>query len=293
MTAYGTVETAVAAMKEGAYDFITKPVKRHAIVKSVRQALEQASARRREPRARAQLAELASGAPGALLGNAAAFRAVLDTLRQAAPTSATVLLVGESGTGKELAARLVHDRLAARAPGRSCRSTAPRIPRGCSSRSCSATRRARSPAPRRARRAASSAPRRHALPRRGRRDVARRPGEAPALPAGRRARARRRHRADPRRRARRRRDEQGPRRRGEGRALPRGPLLPARRGVGAPAAAARAARGRARARERFLRRFAETNGSGDRVLRRGASRPSSGTAGPATSASSCTRWSAR
>ena len=123
MTAYGTVENAVAAMKEGAYDFITKPVKRHAIVKSVRQAIERASLVAENRALRAQLAELSSGVPGALLGNAAAFRAVLDTLRQAAPTSATVLLVGESGTGKELAARLVHDR--------SLRAAGPFVPINC------------------------------------------------------------------------------------------------------------------------------------------------------------------
>jgi len=116
MTAYGTVENAVAAMKEGAYDFITKPVKRHAIVKSVRQAIERASLVAENRALRAQLAELSSGAPGGLMGTAPAFRAVLDTLRQAAPTSATVLLAGESGTGKELAARLVHD-LSSRAAG--------------------------------------------------------------------------------------------------------------------------------------------------------------------------------
>jgi two-component system response regulator HydG len=115
MTAYGTVETAVAAMKEGAYDFITKPVKRHVIVKSVRQALERASLVAENRALRARLAELAPGV-GGLVGDAPPFRAVLDTLRQAAPTSATVLLVGESGTGKELAARLVHD-LSPRASG--------------------------------------------------------------------------------------------------------------------------------------------------------------------------------
>jgi two-component system response regulator HydG len=115
MTAYGTVETAVAAMKEGAYDFITKPVKRHAIVKSVRQALEKASLVAENRALKARLAALAPGV-GGLLGDAPAFRAVLETLRQAAPTSATVLLTGESGTGKELAARLVHD-LSARAAG--------------------------------------------------------------------------------------------------------------------------------------------------------------------------------
>ncbi len=115
MTAYGTVENAVAAMKEGAYDFITKPVKRHAIVKSVRQALEKASLVAENRALRARLAELAP-APGGLMGDAPAFRAVLETLRQVAPTSATVLLTGESGTGKELAARLVHD-LSPRAAG--------------------------------------------------------------------------------------------------------------------------------------------------------------------------------
>jgi two-component system response regulator HydG len=115
MTAYGTVETAVAAMKEGAYDFITKPLKRHAIVKSVRQALERASLVAENRALKARLAELAPGV-GGLVGDAPAFRAVLETLRQAAPTSATVLLFGESGTGKELAARLVHD-LSPRAAG--------------------------------------------------------------------------------------------------------------------------------------------------------------------------------
>ena len=215
MTAYGTVETAVAAMKEGAYDFITKPVKRHAIVKSVRQALEKASLVAENRALKARLAELAPGV-GGLVGDAPPFRAVLETLRQAAPTSATVLLVGESGTGKELAARLVHD-LSPRAagpvradqlrgdPGGAARVRAVRPREGRVHRRVGAQ-----GGPVRAR------PRRHAVPRRGRRDAARRPGEAAALPAGRRARARRRDRADPRGRARRRRDQQGPRRRGEG-----------------------------------------------------------------------------
>jgi two-component system response regulator HydG len=116
MTAYGTVETAVAAMKQGAYDFITKPVKRHAIVKAVRQALEKASLVAENRALRAQIAELSQPATGGLIGNAAALRSVLDTLAQVAPTGATVLLQGESGTGKELAARLVHD-LSPRASG--------------------------------------------------------------------------------------------------------------------------------------------------------------------------------
>ena len=110
MTAFGTVEGAVAAMKDGAYDFITKPVKRHAIVKSVRQALERASLVAENRALRARLARFSGeSAEGGLVGNAPTFRAALDTLRQVAPASATVLLLGESGTGKELAARLLHD----------------------------------------------------------------------------------------------------------------------------------------------------------------------------------------
>ncbi|GEJ55591.1 sigma-54-dependent transcriptional regulator [Anaeromyxobacter diazotrophicus] len=124
VTAYGTVEAAVSAMKLGAYDFITKPVKRHAIVKSVRQALEKASLVAENRALKAQLAGLgAAAAPGALVGNAPAFRAAVNALEQAAPTAATVLLGGESGTGKELAARLVHDR--------SPRAAGPFVPINC------------------------------------------------------------------------------------------------------------------------------------------------------------------
>jgi len=108
VTAYGTVEAAVSAMKEGAYDFLTKPVKRHAIVKAVRQALEKADLVAENRALKAQLANLGVSS-GSLIGNAPSFRAVVDALRQAAPASATVLVSGESGTGKELAARLLHE----------------------------------------------------------------------------------------------------------------------------------------------------------------------------------------
>jgi len=123
MTAHGTVESAVSAMKDGAYDFILKPLKRQAVVKSVRQALEKASLVAENRALRARLAELTPGGAGGLLGASPALLAVLETLRQAAPTSASVLLVGESGTGKELAARLVHDL--------SPRAAAPFVPINC------------------------------------------------------------------------------------------------------------------------------------------------------------------
>jgi len=109
ITAYGTVETAVQAMKEGAYDFITKPVKRHAIVKVVRQALEKQALVAENRALKARLAEFSSGGKRAIIGQSPAFRLVMDTLKQAAPSTATVLLLGESGTGKELFARALHD----------------------------------------------------------------------------------------------------------------------------------------------------------------------------------------
>jgi len=109
MTAYGTVETAVSAMKEGAYDFITKPLKRHSLVKAVQKALEKQALVAENRDLKARLADL--GAPGGrtIVGQSPAFRAFMDTIRQAAPSSATVLLMGESGTGKELAARALHE----------------------------------------------------------------------------------------------------------------------------------------------------------------------------------------
>ncbi len=116
MTAYGTVETAVTAMKDGAYDFITKPLKRHSLVKAVQKALERQALVAENRDLKARLADL--GAPGGrtIVGQAPAFRAFMDTIRQAAPSTATVLLMGESGTGKELAARAIHE-LSARAKG--------------------------------------------------------------------------------------------------------------------------------------------------------------------------------
>ena len=107
MTAYGTVEAAVSAMKDGAYDFLTKPLKRHVLVKTVEKALERHALRAENQELKARLADL--GAQRSLVGQSPAFRSFLDTLKQAAPSTATVLLLGESGTGKELAARALHE----------------------------------------------------------------------------------------------------------------------------------------------------------------------------------------
>lgn len=105
MTAYGTVETAVEAMKEGAWDFVTKPLRRADIVRAVRKALEK---RRLVAENKALKDELARAVPDDVVGRSAALRAVLDEARQVADSLASVLVTGESGTGKGLLARWIH-----------------------------------------------------------------------------------------------------------------------------------------------------------------------------------------
>ena len=105
MTAYGTVETAVQAMKEGAYDFVTKPLKRAHVVRIVKNALEKQSLVVENRVLRAQLAEKRRRA---IIGTSLAWRRTMELVNQAAPSDATVLLLGESGTGKELLARALH-----------------------------------------------------------------------------------------------------------------------------------------------------------------------------------------
>ncbi|MCH9683068.1 MAG: sigma-54 dependent transcriptional regulator [Deltaproteobacteria bacterium] len=106
MTAYGTVETAVEAMKLGAYDFIGKPLKRASVVATLRKALDKAELLAENKQLRAQLEAATSRE---MVGNSQVMRATLEIARQAANSTATVLLLGESGTGKELLARYIHD----------------------------------------------------------------------------------------------------------------------------------------------------------------------------------------
>ncbi len=107
MTAYGTVETAVQAMRDGAYDFVEKPLKRMTIVKSVRKAAERQSLVAENRSLRQELKLLTTRE---IVGQSPALRRVLDVATQAAPSSATVLILGESGTGKELIARYIHSK---------------------------------------------------------------------------------------------------------------------------------------------------------------------------------------
>ncbi len=106
MTAYGTVEHAVQAMKEGAYDFVTKPLKRAHVVRIVKNALEKQSLIVENRALKAQLQEQRRRA---IIGTSLAWRRTMETVHQAAPSEATVLLLGESGTGKELLARALHE----------------------------------------------------------------------------------------------------------------------------------------------------------------------------------------
>ena len=106
MTAYGTVETAVEAMKEGAYDFVTKPLKRAHVVRIVRNALDKQALVVENRALRAQLEEKRRRT---VVGNSLLWRRTMDVVAQAAPSEATVLLLGESGTGKEILARAIHE----------------------------------------------------------------------------------------------------------------------------------------------------------------------------------------
>lgn len=104
VTAYGNLETAVRAMENGAFDYVTKPFELEQVVDVVRRAAQ--AAKSRSPASRANAAEVPV-APS-LLGRSEPMQAVFKQIALSAPTDAAVLLVGESGTGKEVVARALH-----------------------------------------------------------------------------------------------------------------------------------------------------------------------------------------
>jgi two-component system, NtrC family, response regulator AtoC len=107
MTAYGSVDVAVEAMKRGAYDFVTKPLNLDKVELLIARAL-QSRRLEQENRALRQQVDERYGLEN-IWGDSAALLEVLDTIRQVAPSSANVLIEGESGTGKELAAHAIHN----------------------------------------------------------------------------------------------------------------------------------------------------------------------------------------
>ena len=113
MTAFGSLESAIAAMRAGAYDFVTKPIEMELLAMILSRAVE----RRRLQQQIHQLSETLrqSARFEELLGESAAMQKLYDQLSQVADSEATVLITGESGTGKELVAKALHQRCRRRA----------------------------------------------------------------------------------------------------------------------------------------------------------------------------------
>lgn len=108
LTAHGTIETAVEAMKRGAYGFLTKPFDDHQLLQKLEHAVERVRLRREVAGLRRLVGQ--SNDTDRLLGTSANIASVRDLVARIAPSEATVLILGESGTGKELAARSIHAR---------------------------------------------------------------------------------------------------------------------------------------------------------------------------------------
>ena len=107
LTAQGTVESAVEAIKDGAYDYLSKPVDPQRLRILLDKAVERQATLREVRMLRRQLRD--NGSFGRIIGNSAGIRSVYRVIEQAAPTQASVLISGESGTGKELIAQTIHE----------------------------------------------------------------------------------------------------------------------------------------------------------------------------------------
>src|SRR5271166_6428931 len=106
MTGYASVETAVAALKNGAYDYVSKPLDPDEIAHLVKKALAHRRAEKENIQLRETVAEITR--PGDLVGQSPAMRKVFEAIETVGPTDANVLITGESGTGKELVVRAIH-----------------------------------------------------------------------------------------------------------------------------------------------------------------------------------------
>src|ERR1700752_2164272 len=107
LTAFGTIEEAVRAMKEGAYDFLTKPFRREQLIKLIDKALERRDLIEKNKALQQRLDDLLR--QGMVIGASPAFRRMMTLVDQVADSSATVLIQGESGSGKESVVRAIHE----------------------------------------------------------------------------------------------------------------------------------------------------------------------------------------
>ncbi|HTP64680.1 MAG TPA: sigma-54 dependent transcriptional regulator [Geobacteraceae bacterium] len=108
MTAHGTIDSAVEAMKKGAFDYLEKPLDREDLLLTLRRAFERIMLLKENQALHKKLEE-SQGIP-AIIGEHPKIREVFRVVNKIAPTGSTVLIYGESGTGKELVARAIHDR---------------------------------------------------------------------------------------------------------------------------------------------------------------------------------------
>ena len=106
ITAFGTVDVAVEAMKTGAYDYITKPFNREALKLTVKKALQFSGLAEENKRLKSELSDKADFRT--IVGSSKEMEKVFDVIRKVADTEAAILITGESGTGKELVARSIH-----------------------------------------------------------------------------------------------------------------------------------------------------------------------------------------
>ncbi len=106
ITAFATVDTAVKALKEGAYDYITKPIDPDYLDHMVEKALTQQQLATENQKLKDAVSEMSTG--GEIIGESPEMKKVVELIQTVAPTDTTVMIRGESGTGKELVARAIH-----------------------------------------------------------------------------------------------------------------------------------------------------------------------------------------